>query len=195
MDMRAKKLNRNLMQQEICNTRLLTVHLRPQRFGFAVFKGPKQLLDWGGSTCPISDGGSAPIHKRISPLLEIYAPSVIIVSQMTKGERYGDPRPIVSAIKKQAADYSAAVALVGREEVRRAFGRFGKTTKYDIAARIAILFPELMWKLPPPRKPWQTEHYNMAIFDAASLAIAYFSRFGEFGLLFRNGTEGSEEAA
>jgi hypothetical protein len=194
MDMRAKTLNRNLMLQEICNTRLLTVHVRPQRFGFAVFKGPQQLLDWGGSTCPISDGGSAPIRKRISPLLEIYAPSVVIVREITKreGERYEDFRPIVSAIRQQAADYSAEVVLVGREEVRRAFGRFGKTTKYDIAAQVATFFPELIWKLPPPRKPWQTEHHNMAIFDAASLGITYFSRLGEFGLRFRNSTEDSD---
>lgn len=184
--MRAKKLNRNLMLQQICNTRLLTVHLRPQRLGFAVFKGPKQLLDWGGSTYPIRDGGSAPIQKRISPLLEIYAPSVVIVRQITKGERYGNLRPIVSAIRKQAADHSAEVVFVGREEVRRAFGRFGKTAKYDIAAQVATFFPELMWKLPPRRKPWQTEHHNMAIFDAASLGIAYFSRFGEFGLRLLN---------
>ena len=183
------------MLQEISNTRLLTVHLRPQRFGFAVFKGPKQLLDWGGSTYPIPKVGSVPITKRISPLLEIYAPSVVIVRKITQGERYRDLRPVLSAIRKKAADYSAEVVFVGREEVRRAFGRFGKTTKYDIAAQVATFFPELMWKLPPLRKPWQTEHHNMAIFDAASLGIAYFSRFGEFELRFQNGAEDSEEAA
>jgi hypothetical protein len=38
-----------------------------------------------------------------------------------------------------------------------------------------------MWKLPPPRKAWQKEHHNMAIFDAAALGIAYFKRSGEVG--------------
>jgi hypothetical protein len=199
MDMRTEKPNRNLMLQEpIGETRILTVDLRPQRFGFAVFKGPKQLLDWGGSTYSARDRGrSAPIDKRLSPLLTIYAPSVLIVRKVTKAERerYGDLRPMVNVIKEQAADHSAEVEFVGREEIRRTFGRFGKTTKYDIAAQVAAFFPELTWKLPPPRKPWQTENRNMAIFDAASLGITYFSRFGEFGLRFRNGVEGPEEVA
>jgi hypothetical protein len=184
-------------QDAVDTARVLTVHLRPQRFGFAVFKGARQLLDWGGSTYPAPNGSSAPISKRIYPLLEMYAPSVVVVRKITKspGERYEDLRPIVSAIREQAAAHSAEVVFVGREEVRRVFGRFGKTTKYDIAIQVATFFPELMWKLPPPRKPWQTEHRNMAIFDAASLGIAYFSRFGDFGLRLRNIARDSQATA
>ncbi|MDG7002208.1 MAG: hypothetical protein JRN15_24175, partial [Nitrososphaerota archaeon] len=49
-------------------------------------------------------------------------------------------------------------------------------TKYQIASTIAQMFPELRLKLPPKRRPWQTEHYNIAIFDAISLALAYRSQ-------------------
>jgi hypothetical protein len=52
-------------------------------------------------------------------------------------------------------------------------------TKYEIAARIAVLFPELTWKLPPTRKFYDNEHHNASIFDAASLGLTYFARFGD----------------
>jgi len=184
--------------REIQSTRLLALYLRPQRFGFAVFKGPKQLLDWGGSTYA-SENNVEPVLvcKRISSLLTIYAPSVIVVRKLTKRERqrYGDIQPIVGVVRKLAEKHSSELVLVGREEVRSAFQRFGKTTKYNVAAQIAIFFPELTWKLPPPRKLWQKEHHNMAIFDAASLGIAYFSRFGKFELDVQNVAEYFEPAA
>jgi hypothetical protein len=34
-------------------------------------------------------------------------------------------------------------------------------------------FPLLAWKLPRERKAWQTEQWNMPIFDAAALGLAY----------------------
>lgn len=196
MDTRAEKPNRSLTQPSP-QTRLLAVYPCLQRFGFAVFKGPTQLLDWGGGAFSVRNGDSSlAICGRICPLLKIYAPEVLVVRKVAsgEGERYAEIRPIMSAIKKQAAKQSVEFELVGREEVRRTFERFGTTTKYDIAARVATLFPELMWKLPPPRKSWQTEYYNMAIFDAASLGIAYFSRFGEGGSCSPNAVEDSQGA-
>lgn len=195
MDIREEKTDRSLTQEEIHGTRLLALHLRPKRFGFAVFKGPRQLLDWGGSAyMPRNGVEPVLVGKRISSLLTIYAPSVIVIRRLGKKERqrYRDIQPIVGMVRTLAKKHSSELVLIGREEVRHAFRRFGKTTKYNIARRVAIIFSELMWKLPPPRKSWQTEHYNMAIFDAVSLGIAYFGRFGEFELDHQKATEDSE---
>lgn len=185
------------MRQEIFGTKVLALYLRPQQLGFTVFKGPKQLLDWGRSTCRWNDGGPVLVCKRVSSLLKNYAPSVIVVRKLTKRERkrYGDIQPIVSVVRALAKKHSSKLALIGREEVRYAFRQFGKTTKYSIASQIAIFFPELTWKLPPPRKAWQREHHNMAIFDAASLGIAYFSRFVKFEMDVRSVEENFERPA
>ena len=51
----------------------------------------------------------------------------------------------------------------------RYFGR----GKYERAVEIAARFPEIGWKLPSKRKPWESEHYSMSIFTAAALALAY----------------------
>lgn len=181
------------MQREpIDTTRLLALHVRPQRFGFAVFKGPKQLLDWGGSTYPPRSGKlAAQVSKRLNPLLKIYGPSLVIARKLTTQEqqRY-DLRPIVSVVKVHAARHSAGLVLMGRKDIRQAFHPSGNVTKYQIAAQVAIFFPELLWKLPPPRRAWQKEHHNMAIFDAVALGISYFSRFGDLEVPFNNAPKG-----
>lgn len=187
------------MQREpIETTRLLALHVRPQRFGFAVFKGPKQLLDWGGGTYPPRSGRiAAQVSKRLDPLLRIYGPSVVIARKLSAREqRQYDLRPIVSVVKGHAAKHSAEFVPIGRKEVHQVFLRSDrKVTKYQIAAQVAICFPELLWKLPPPRKPWQKEHYNMAIFDAVALGISYFSRFGNLELHIENAPKASEPAS
>lgn len=183
-------------QETIRETRLLAVHVRPQRFGFAVFKGPQQLLDWGGSTHYARDGSAEIIRKRIVPLLRIYAPSALVVRKMRNKEaEQNSLRAVISAVKEQAERHSIELVFVGRKQVRHTFRRFGDATKYDIAAHVTTLFPELTWKLPPRRRAWETERYNMAIFDAASLGITYFMRFEECQTVFPGLSKNLEEAA
>ncbi|MGI9102201.1 MAG: hypothetical protein ACR2IF_07125 [Terriglobales bacterium] len=49
-------------------------------------------------------------------------------------------------------------------------------TKQEIASLLAKIFPELSWRLPPPRKTWQHEHDNMPIFDAAGVGMVYVGK-------------------
>jgi hypothetical protein len=46
-------------------------------------------------------------------------------------------------------------------------------SRYNRAAEIAASFPEIGWKLPSKRKPWESEHYSMSIFEALAVAVAY----------------------
>ncbi|MHB8217075.1 MAG: hypothetical protein ACYDDS_13450 [Candidatus Sulfotelmatobacter sp.] len=48
-------------------------------------------------------------------------------------------------------------------------------TKYQAASLLARVFPEIASKVPPPRKLWQTEAWNMLIFDALALGISYLA--------------------
>ena len=52
----------------------------------------------------------------------------------------------------------------------------GTSGKYETALSLIRAFPQLEWKLPPRRKPWQPEHRNMCIFDAVAIGVAYFAR-------------------
>ena len=57
----------------------------------------------------------------------------------------------------------------------------GEHTKQDAAEFVARRFPDqLATQLPPKRKPWQTENYQMAMFVAVSLALAaQMKKFGK----------------
>jgi hypothetical protein len=68
------------------------------------------------------------------------------------------------------------VALFSQSQVRRAFLGDAVGTKHALANIIAERFPEeLGFLLPPKRRDWMSEDYRMPIFDAAALALAYFS--------------------
>ena len=43
---------------------------------------------------------------------------------------------------------------------------------------VARMFPELLWKLPPKRKIWESEHPIMTMFDAIAMGFAYWQRDG-----------------
>jgi hypothetical protein len=34
--------------------------------------------------------------------------------------------------------------------------------------------PDLAWRLPRPRKPWESEPRRMSVFDAAAIGLAYW---------------------
>ena len=61
-----------------------------------------------------------------------------------------------------------------RAQIRDCFAFFGAKNKYDIASLIAQEFPQLASRCPPERKPWMSEDYRIAMFDAVSLVITYF---------------------
>jgi len=58
--------------------------------------------------------------------------------------------------------------------VKKVFAVFRANTKHEIAHAVAQQLPELAPRLPRFRKPWMSEDYRMAIFDAAALALTYF---------------------
>jgi hypothetical protein len=59
--------------------------------------------------------------------------------------------------------------------VRRFFDQTGSATKHEIASTLAEWFIELAWKLPAKRKPWQSENYQMVIFDAVATGAAFLA--------------------
>ena len=45
--------------------------------------------------------------------------------------------------------------------------------KYGRAVALAARFPKIGWKLPLKRKPWDSEHYSMSVFDALVIAVSF----------------------
>jgi len=152
--------------------RVLVFDIHPRSFGFAVFEGQRELLDWGKRS--FRGGVNAvrvPLGPKVARLFDQYLPDVLVL----KHPKTAKSQVITNDIIKEAGTHRIPVRLVPEEVLVRAFDGMNDN-KHQIASRISELFPELLSILPPKRKPWQSEDYRMSIFDAAALGIAYFAR-------------------
>ncbi|MDD5544694.1 MAG: hypothetical protein PHX83_16125 [Acidobacteriia bacterium] len=154
--------------------RVLAIDPTSKGFGFVVFAQSMHLLDWGVAT--LEHNREARTLVRINGLLGRYDPEVVILEKTgVRGCRRGERvMGLLTAITSLARSQHRNVRCVSRAQVRQAFSKRGARTKHEIAASIVELFPELFPRLPPYRKLWMSEDSRMAIFDAASFALAYF---------------------
>jgi hypothetical protein len=168
---------------------LIALEIRASKFGFAVLEGPSRLLDWGVRW--FGDGAlRSTVSDRISTLLSFYRPYVVVVRSRTyysasKNNRF---TKIVDTIRAEARRNSTKFKVLNLRQVRDHFASSGPATKHAIASAISRQFAELSWKLPNPRKPYQSEAPAMVIFDAAANGIAFL---GEQALSHTEGQPGS----
>jgi hypothetical protein len=153
-------------------TRVLALDLHPRRFGYVVVENSDRLLDWAVRSCRHKGNLSdVLVRRRLEPLLELWRPSVVVLRDPL---RIRTPNPSTSRLlKKQiimaAKNGGARVQVLKKRPTDRA----EKLTKYERAQAVVRLFPVLTQKLPPKRKPWESEDYRMSMFAAAALAMAY----------------------
>ncbi len=155
-------------------TRVLSVDPHPRGFGYAVFEGPLRFVDWGTKDVRV-DKERVALHK-IGELVQLYRPTVIAVEDYghRKSRRNPRVRQLTGSILAAAREFGAEGRTLPLAAVYRAFAGTGAGTKYGIATALVRAFPELMVRLPPKRKPWQSEDSRMSIFDAVALGLTYF---------------------
>jgi hypothetical protein len=159
--------------------RLLALEVRTGRLGFAVFEGPKSLLDWGVRTFEKGKQTIASsVSERLRVLFAFYSPAEIVLCAHVYDVRshkiaYSS---ILKSAKSEARSHSIKVSVLSARQVRTSFAKHGKIIKHDIALTVVGQFPELSWKLPRRRKFYQSERAVMLVFDAAANGIAYFQR-------------------
>ena len=161
--------------------RILAVDARQSRFGYALFEGPRHLLDWGEIPAGSANRTSIKIaSKRIEPLLELGHPEVVVVKRARRGNRGSATAttPIVKAILREATERQIPVYPMSRTEIQQAFRIFGGSTKDEIANIVAGEFPELLARLPSKKKAWQSERHAMIVFDAIATGFAFWQRNG-----------------
>ena len=154
--------------------RILAIDLRSRSFGFAVFEGPTQLLDWGVRSFRQGvNEPTIPASEKLAALMDDSSPSTIV---LRKGDSETKKRAEMrNALAREAAKRRISIRLLSRNSVKNAFPDCNRN-KYTIAAAIVKQLPELAPRLPSLRKIWKSEDYRMSIFDAAALGVAYFTR-------------------
>jgi hypothetical protein len=157
-------------------TRVLAIDPTTKGFGFVVFEGPAQCIDWGNAAAKTNDKAMA----RVADLISWYEPEVVVLEDWkgSGARRRERIQQLLEEIVGLADGRGIAVSQIPWQAVKEAFSDLGAHTKHEIASVIALWFSELSVRLPAPRKIWMSEDQRMAIFDAAALCMAFFSRPG-----------------
>ncbi len=161
--------------------RVLAIDPTSRGFGFAVLEGPTTLIDWGvRSIRSTSVEKEIETVSKIADMIQHYRPHRLILEQYDCAEsrRCGRVRLLLATIHNLTMWEGIKSRRISAGNVKRVFLAFGARTKQEIAEVVAQQLPELAPHLPKPRKPWMPEHYQMAIFDAAALALTYFYLLG-----------------
>ena len=157
--------------------RILALDLHPCSFGYVVIESPTKLLDWG--VCSSRQKGAVSdvlVRKRLRRLLELWRPAVLVfntLSSVTPKSNHRSKR-LLKQIETEARKHRIPVRTLEDNPV----GSQGESlTKYENARRVAEHFPVLTRELPPKRRAWESEHYRMSVFTAASFVRVYLSSF------------------
>lgn len=152
---------------------VLSLDITPKGFAYAFMEGPERLVRCGHSQCRRKRDASVCISK-VEELIEQLSPDLLVLEKWgPESRRSPAGKRLMDAIIKKAETLHLPVRKVSREEVRSVFAGFQKN-KHQIALAISLWFPELEKKLPPERKPWQSESDRMALFDAVSFALTAY---------------------
>ncbi len=152
--------------------RILAIAPSTRGFGYAVLEGHKELVDWGVKS--VTGDKNARSIEKVEELIAHYNPHVMVLEDtLAKGSRRSAR---IQALTKRliavAESRTIKVALFSQKQIRRVFFTDDRGTKHALAEIIAERFPEeLGFRLPPKRRPWMSEDYRMAIFDAVALAL------------------------
>lgn len=164
------------MPLSIYDPRVLAIDLRFRRYGFAIFEGPRRLLDFGTIAFPARRVEYA--RYRFLDLLRLSLPAVIVV----KRERWDtiaahrQAESLVVVLAEESESRRIQIRLLAQDAVISTFRNLGCETKAEISSALARIFPELVWQLPPEEKAWKSEHPRQSAFDAIALGLAYWQQ-------------------
>jgi hypothetical protein len=163
------------MQLEMKDT-ILTIDPTSRGFAFAVLEAPAFLVDWGERIIPAKTGG---LLRKVEELLSRYEPTLLVVEDLAApgARRRKRASKEIHAIELLALKRGLAAERVSRRGVIDALAP-GKS-KFEVALRLAEIFPALAQRIPKKRRAWTTEDARMNIFDALGFAAALVERAGE----------------
>ncbi len=153
--------------------RILALDVRAHQIGYAIFETPTQLLEFGVTRFKSMSVALA----RLNRLIRRTEPDRLVLRRIASSSTRNTHgmQTIVRVVRLMARRFSVAVTTIREGQVKQHFSERGATTKYQASLFLVKRFPELEWRLPPPRKAWQRQHPNMSMFDAAALAVTYLA--------------------
>lgn len=155
----------------MCNI-IFSVYPNVRGFGYACVELPNRLLDHGVVTVRPLDNGK--ILRRVARQMDFYRPDIVVLrggeNLPPKAKRIAQ---VVNGITELAVERGLPLRQYSREQMRFVFERFGATTNYEIAKKLAEWIEPLKDIDLKPLKAYEPEAYYQGLFDALSLAVCY----------------------
>jgi hypothetical protein len=163
------------MARDYSDKLVLAIAPTTRGFGYAVFANMRGPVDWGVKEVRTAKNRQA--LKRAGELFDTFRPAYLVIEDW---EAEGSRRErricaLLEAITQKASLQGIVMHRYPRVTVGDTFRAYGASSKDDIAAVIAAEIPEFGQELPRRRRIWESEHYSMAIFEAAALAMTYYA--------------------
>jgi hypothetical protein len=143
-------------------------------FGYVIFEEPFSLAEFGFAR--IKGDKYLTTMAHFERLLTEFDPATVVLedAEAPGSRRHHRVRDLIKGLTDLGRERGVTVALLPRTAVVARFSSGeARATKQVVAETLARHFPELRFKVPKPRKIYESKHEPMSIFDALALAVTY----------------------
>lgn len=164
------------MRGRIPEELVLAIYATSKGFAFVLFEGPDSPFDWGVREIP-NPSRNPKCVEAMSALVERYQPSALIIEDTSdkSSRRTARIRRLYQSIVHLAHINVIDVYRYPKASIQETFAAVGAATKYEIAQAIARQIPAFSIRLPRKRKAWMSQDMRQSLFDAAALALHYYT--------------------
>ena len=149
---------------------ILAIYPKAKGFGYVALDTPDNLIDYGVVT--FRQVTNAKVMKRLNKMLRYLEPDTVITKKPDPKKNNRNTK-LAGQIKKWVDKNHMAFAAYSREDIREAFKPLGIKSRLAIAHRLCEQFEELWVLKPKPHREWESEDYNLCLFDALSLVATH----------------------
>lgn len=130
-----------------------------------------KLVDWG---VKVVKGGKKNERclSHVAKLIEMYEPEIISFENCSNNARRSNRiQDLIQELAALATENGIRIRFFSQKQVNVRILRNETGTKHALATSLALQYgDQLSFRLPPKRRPWQSEPYQMDIFAAVALA-------------------------
>jgi hypothetical protein len=158
---------------------VFAIHPTSRGFCWVLFDRPGHLANWG--MVDVNGDKNAGCLLRIENLLKRHSPAILVLEDVHCGRsrRSERVRLLYRSMIHAAEEHEVSVRVYPRITVGACFAPDRVRTRQEIAEAVAQKVAPLRHIVPPRRKLWSSEHRRLGLFQAAALALTYFSPAGD----------------
>lgn len=161
-------MEKNLMKNRV----VLVLFPNVTGLGYVIASHPKEIYDYGVRKFrPFS---KHKFIKKVKWFLDYGKPQVVILLDYDKSNVSHRVTGTIKEIESLARAKNLDIKKYSKRQIRDTFSVLGSNTKFEISVQIMKWYPELESIIPPKRRPWKPEHYQMGVFDAFALLTTHW---------------------